>query len=169
MAAAGSHRLNAAQASSETAITLIDDALYLGWEVLCFGRTASGETFERGRYRQRMTIVRGGRLLWNERGTLEADGRLMAAPIGLASHSVAGTFLAVGRETPQTLLDAARAAVADHAGAARIALTRLPRALAARYLGDSSEEAKELFVRVWSVLRPALTGSAAVVPRLWAT
>ncbi len=160
---------NAAQAASETAITLIDDALYLGWEVLCFGRTASGETFERGRYRQRMTIARGGRLLWNERGTLEADGRLMAAPIGLASHSVADTFLAVGREIPQTLLDAARAAVADHAGAARIALTRLPRALAARYLGDSSEEAKELFVRVWSVLRPALTGSAAVVPRLWAT
>ncbi len=160
---------NAAHASSETAITLIDDALYLGWEVLCFGRTASGETFERGRYRQRMTIARGRRLLWNERGTLEADGRLMTAPIGLASHSVAGTLLAVGREIPQTLLDAAREAVADHAGATRIALTRLPHALAARYLGDSSEEAKELFVRIWSVLRPALTGSAAIVPRLWAT
>lgn len=78
-------------------------------------------------------------------------------------------MLAAGREIPQTLLGATRAAVAGHAGAARIALTRLPHVFAARYLGDSSEEAKELFVRVWSVLRPALTGSAAVVPRLWAT
>ena len=160
---------NAAQATSETAITLADTALYLGWEVLCFGRAASGETFHTGRYRQRMSIARGGRLLWNERGTLEAEGRLMSSPIGLAGRSVAATFLAAGREIPQALLDAARAAVSGHEGAKRIALTRLPHVLAARYLGDSSEEAKQLFVRVWSVLRPALTASAAVVPRLWAT
>ena len=165
---------NAAQAANETDITLGDNALYLGWEVLCFGRAASGETFQAGRYRQRMTIqritmARNAKLLWNERGTLEAAGALMQSPIGLAGRSVAGTLLAAGREIPQSLLDAARAAVADHAGAARIALTRLPQALAARYLGDSSEEAKQLFIRVWSVLRPALTGSAAVAPRLWAT
>ncbi len=160
---------NAAHASSETAITLDDNALYLGWEVLCFGRTASGETFDSGRYRQRMTIARGQRLLWNERGTLTAGGRLMTAPIGLAGCSVAATLIAAGRDIPQALLDAARAAVADHAGAARIALTRMPHLLAARYLGYSSEEAKELFVLVWRVLRPALTGSPAMAPRLWAT
>ena len=160
---------NAAQADSQAAITLDDNALYLGWEVLCFGRAASGETFDAGRYRQRMRIARADRLLWNERGTLDAGGRLMTSPIGLAGRSVAGTLLAAGREIPQALLDAARAAVADHPGAARIALTRLPHVLAARYLGDASEEAKELFVRIWSVLRPALTGTAAVVPRLWAT
>lgn len=160
---------NAAQATSETAIALGDNALYLGWEVLCFGRAASGETFDDGRYRQRMNVSRNGRLLWNERGTLDAGGTLMSSAIGLADRSVAGTLLVAGREIPQTLLDAARAAVEGHDGAARIALTRLPQILAARYLGDSSEEAKELFVRVWQVLRPALTGSAAVLPRLWAT
>ena len=160
---------NAAQAASGTVITLHEKALYFGWEVLCFGRAASGETFDTGRYRQRMTITRGRRLLWNERGTLDAGGRLMISPIGLAGHSVAGTLLAAGRDIPQSLLDTARATLANHAGAPRIALTRLPHVLAARYLGDSSEEAKELFVRIWSVLRPALTGRAAAVPRLWAT
>ena len=93
----------------------------------------------------------------------------MTALIGLAGRSLAGTLLAVGHEVPQTLLDAARTAVADPAGATRIAPTRMPHILAARYLGDSSEEANVLFVRVWSVLRPALTGSAAVLPRLWTT
>jgi len=160
---------NAAQASNDTAISLDDNALYLGWEVLCFGRAAHGETFQAGRYRQRMSITRNGRMLWNERGTLDADGRLMQSAIGLAGHSVAGTLLAVGRDIPQALLEAAREAVAGHAGAPRIALTRLPQALAARYLGNSSEEAKELFVQVWRVLRPALTGREAVLPRLWAT
>ena len=159
----------AALAASNTAITLDDGALYLGWEVLCFGRTASGETFGTGRYRQRMTITRAGRLLWNERGTLDAGGRLMTSPIGLAGHSLAGTLLAAGRDIPQALLDAARAAVANQARHTRIALTRMPHLLAARYLGDSSEEAKELFVRVWNVLRPALTAREAVRPRLWAT
>lgn len=28
---------------------------------------------------------------------------------------------------------------------------------------------RKLFIRIWSVLRPALTGSNAVAPRLWAT
>ena len=160
---------NGAQATNDTTIALEDNALYLGWEVLCFGRAAHGETFNAGRYRQRMTITRNGRMVWNERGTLEADGRLMHSPIGLAGHSVAGTLLAVGRDIPQALLEAAREAVADHAGASHIALTRLPQALAARYIGYSSEEAKELFVMVWRVLRPALTGREAVLPRLWAT
>ena len=80
---------NAAQATSETSITLENNALYLGWEVLCFGRAASGETFGAGSYRQRMTIARAGRLLWNERGTLEANGVLTQSPIGLAGRSVA--------------------------------------------------------------------------------
>lgn len=66
-------------------------------------------------------------------------------------------------------LAAARTAVAEHAGATRIALTRMPQILAARYLGDSGEEAKELFIRFWRLLRPTLTGSAAGVPRLWST
>ena len=93
--------------------------------------------------------------------TQDADGH--------RSRSVAGTLLAAGRDMPQALLDEARASVADHTGAARIALTRLPQLLAARYLGDSGEQAKELFIRIWGVLRPALTGSTAIAPRLWAT
>ena len=93
----------------------------------------------------------------------------MQSPIGLAGRSVAGTLLAAGRDIPQALLDAARMSVADHTGAARIALTRLPQVLAVRYLGDSSEEAKELLIQIWHVLRPTLSGSAAVAPRLWAT
>jgi urease accessory protein len=48
-------------------------------------------------------------------------------------------------------------------------VTQLPGVLVARYLGDSSEQAKRLFTRLWAVLRPALFGRAAQPPRIWST
>ena len=50
-----------------------------------------------------------------------------------------------------------------------IAVTQLPGVLLARYLGDSSEQAKRLFTQVWQVLRPALFGREAQPPRIWST
>jgi urease accessory protein len=41
--------------------------------------------------------------------------------------------------------------------------------MVARYLGDSSEQAKRLFARLWAVLRPALFGREAQPPRIWST
>jgi urease accessory protein len=49
------------------------------------------------------------------------------------------------------------------------AVTLLPGILLARYLGDSSEAAKRYFAALWTLLRPALCGRAAVEPRIWRT
>ena len=160
---------NRANARTEAIVELADDALYLGWEVLCFGRTAAGETFSAGRFHQRTTIRRRGSIIWNERGTLEGGGTLMDSPIGLSGHPVCATFLAAGRDVPQSLLDAARNAIAPLPQAERVALTRLPNLIVARYLGPSGEQAREAFVALWRVLRPALARRDAVLPRLWST
>ena len=50
-----------------------------------------------------------------------------------------------------------------------MAATRLPMAAVIRYLGHSTEEARDAFVAVWGILRPHLTGIEAQVPRLWRT
>ena len=160
---------NRANARTEAIVELADDALYLGWEVLCFGRTAAGETFSAGRFHQRTTIRRRGSIIWNERGTLDGGGTLMNSPIGLGGHPVCATFLAAGRDVPQSLLDAARNAIAPLPQAERVALTRLPNLIVARYLGPSGEQAREAFVALWRVLRPALARRDAVLPRLWST
>lgn len=160
---------NAADTLSATRVNLGAGALYLGWEVLCLGRTASGESFAAGMHRQRLSIRQDDALLWHEQGALEGGGALLAAPVGFAGATVCATLLVAGRPVAQALLDEARAALAGHGDAARIALTRLPNLLAARYLGPSSEEAKQLFADLWKVLRPALAGCAAVTPRLWLT
>jgi urease accessory protein len=45
----------------------------------------------------------------------------------------------------------------------------LPGLLVARYLGDSAEEARQCFTRIWHTLRPPLMQTAPIVPRIWNT
>jgi len=48
-------------------------------------------------------------------------------------------------------------------------VTHLPHVLVARWRGPASDAAQRWFVALWSVLRPALLGRAAVPPRIWTT
>lgn len=150
---------NGAQAEIDCEVNLGPDARFAGWEILCLGRTGSGEHFGRGEIRLETRISRQGRLLWFERGRIEGGGRLMESPVGLASRSVCGTFIAAG-------------AGFDLAACRRmegVAVTQLPGLLLARHLGDSSEQAKRCFAALWKVLRPAMLGRSANEPRIWRT
>jgi len=59
-----------AEAAMQTRIELAAGALYCGWEILCLGRTASGERFAHGRLDLSTRIEQGGRPLWIEPGGL---------------------------------------------------------------------------------------------------
>ena len=160
---------NRADATSSMNIELGQNSFFLGWETLCFGRTASGETFSEGRYRQRWRIRQGADLLWNESGVLSGGSRLLLSPVGLNGEPVCATLIAAGRTIAPALLVAARAALLPLPFAHRLAITRLPRMLVARYAGPSSEEARTGFVALWSMLRPQLADVEVQLPRLWAT
>ncbi len=157
---------NGALASLDTEVCLSPSARYMGWEVLCLGRTGSGERFERGQCTARMAVVREGKPLWLERGHIDAGGLRMRSPAGLAGHSVCGTLIAVADHVQTVDMTACRA-IAAKSGAT--AVTRLPGVLVARYLGDSSEAAKQYFVALWQTLRPVVVGREAVLPRIWNT
>src|SRR5450830_1012471 len=47
-------------------VELAADASYIGGEILCMGRRASGESFSAGKVTQRTQIRRGGKLIWWE-------------------------------------------------------------------------------------------------------
>ena len=145
-----------ALADLSTEVRLAGHARYLGWEILCLGRTGSGERFTRGTIRLSTRIHRNGKLVWLERGRIEGGGKLMQSPAGLGGHSVCGTLVAAAREIPPQRAEG-------------LALTCLPGLLVARYLGDSSEEAKQLFARLWAAIRPGLLGREAHAPRIWRT
>ncbi|HEX6157121.1 MAG TPA: urease accessory protein UreD [Burkholderiales bacterium] len=139
-----------------TDVRLAGGARYLGWEILCLGRSGSGERFSRGTVRLSTRIARDGKLAWLERGRIEGGGKLMQSPAGLGGHSVCGTLVAAAPQIAPRRADG-------------LAVTCLPGILVARYLGDSSEQAKQLFARLWAAIRLELLGREAVEPRIWRT
>ncbi len=156
-----------ARADMETQVTLHEGAVYLGWEILCLGRAAAGERFVRGQVRQRTEIRQDGRPLWVERARFEGGDPLLDSPVGLAGCTVSATLVAAGRDLPAELILECKRLQSGESG--RAGVTRLPRLAAARYLGDSGEEAHDYFSRLWALLRPALKGCTAVKPRIWST
>lgn len=168
MAAAGEHPVLGALADMHTTIDLEAGARFTGVETLCFGRRASGETFDRGSLRLATDIRCEGKLLWRERGMIDGGSALLASPIGLAGFSVCSTVLAAGAElTPETLA-ACRTAGSREVGA-QWGVSLLPQLLVGRYLGHSAEAAREWLMQLWAVLRPTMSGREAIAPRIWNT
>ena len=145
-----------ALAELSTEVRLGADARYIGWEILCLGRSGSGERFSRGTIRLSTRLWRSGKPIWLERGRIEGGGRLMQSHAGLGGHTVCGTLVAAAPNVAPLRAEG-------------LAVTTLPGVLVARYLGDSSEEAKRAFCRLWGALRPQIGGREAREPRIWRT
>lgn len=154
-----------ARARQRLRVELAGDALFAGWEVTCFGRTASGERFGRGRFDQGSEILREGRLLFAEAGQIEGGSALLDSRAGLAGHAVSATLVVAGRDAARDLVGALRGVRAPSACVAGV--TALPGVLVARLLGPGAEAARRYFTALWALLRPALIGRAAVPPRIW--
>jgi urease accessory protein len=148
-------------------VELAAGARYLGWEILCFGRRASGEGWHCGGLRLRTRIRQAGHPLWCERANLLAGSGFDSSPVGLGGCSVSGTLVAAGSDIAAELLGACRAVVPRGLDT-RVGVTRMPGVLLARYLGHSSQDAFDWFTAVWKLLRPALLEQPAIAPRLWA-
>ncbi len=159
---------DAARADMQSRIELEPGARFIGLDIVCLGRRASQENFTRGALHLDTRVSRGGQPVWLERGRIEGGSALLHAPAGLAGYSVSGTLLAAAPGITPALLSACRALPLVESGA-QSGLTLLPDLLLARYLGHSSEATRHWFFALWQLLRPALLGRAAQMPRIWST
>lgn len=157
-----------ALAGMQSTIELEPGARFVGTETICFGRRASGETFDRGSLRLATDVRLGGGPLWRERGVIHGGSPLLDSPIGLAGFSVCSTVIAAGAEVDAATLAACRQVTPTEAGA-RWGVTAMPQLFVGRYLGDSSEAARAWFVELWRAIRPAIVAREMVVPRIWNT
>ncbi|MGI4847989.1 MAG: urease accessory protein UreD [Janthinobacterium lividum] len=188
---------NGAHVELDSVVDLAPGAQYIGCETLCFGRTASGERFDHGMVAQKLAIRQAGKLVWYEQGVLAGDGVGMDSVLTLGGRTVCATLVAVATVLPAGLLAAMRRQLAAEFGtqtevgpraqparqapqvntkepvpaasSMQFALTQMKTVLVARYLGDSSETARQIMTRTWQLLRPAMLGRDAVVPRIWNT
>lgn len=155
-----------ARAAMSTRVDLAADGAFMGWEILCLGRPAAQEVFSAGDCRQGFEIWREGRPLWVERAHYQGGSPALMAHWGMAGWPVSASFVCVTRQPG--LLASLREAGDSH-GAAACSVTQLDEVIVARYLGDHAEAAKNYFMDVWKILRPAVLGRAACPPRIWST
>ncbi|HUN69286.1 MAG TPA: urease accessory protein UreD [Burkholderiales bacterium] len=147
-------------------VDLAAGAGIIGWDIVCLGRTGSGERFSRGTFRSSIRVRREGRPLWLERSRIDGGGRLLDSPAGLGGNPVFGTLFASFSNLDGSSLDSLRQ---EQPASGSGAVTRLPGILLARYLGDSTGAARRYFIALWRILRPRLAGRDAIEPRIWST
>ena len=172
-----------------------DGAATLGWDIVQLGRTAAGDHWRQGRFRQSLTLSRGARAVWIDRADFEAGDPVRQALTGLAGRPVSGTLWAASPQLeaqPETVLAAVRELLDAHLGQAAAAFpaTRLHHAadwvqaplcaaasllpapanlLLVRALGHDAEALRMLLEAVWSRLRPLVLHRPGYRPRIWAT
>jgi urease accessory protein len=150
-----------------TSVNLDAGASYIGWEITCLGRPASGDHFEKGSFRQCTEIRRGGELVLVDRTHVNADGSARSAAWGWAGRSVYATLVASA--TSQALVTELRASVAPARPGDVFAVTALSGLTVCRWLGSSAEQARRALSAAWRILRRELMGKPACPPRIWTT
>ncbi len=157
-------------AHSSLTVDVDEGARAAGWDMVAFGRSAAGERFTHGRFRQTIEIRRNGVLLWAEYGDVGGGDELLSAPAGYAGRTVSGLLWVCGGVVDDAALAACREAARGSPPRMLAGVTCLPSGvLLARCLCDSTEHARQYLLRVWNLLRPLYAGRVAAAPRLWAT
>jgi urease accessory protein len=152
-------------------IKLSKNARYAGWEILCFGRQAQGETWNTGAMHQNVAIYREGARIWLERASIQDARELMHSVAGLNGNAVSASFVIAAGAVPAEVLTHCREiqpklALDMHA---RYGVTALPEIFSARYIGQSAQCARAYFEQLWQILRPWYLGCDSVRPRIWNT
>lgn len=94
----------------------------------------------------------------------------MHGPLALSGKTVCATLILAGKMIPQSLIDSAREEAEKITnGVGQAGISQLKSIVVARYLGNSSEVARHVMLRVWGLFRPEILGRAGIVPRMWNT
>jgi urease accessory protein len=159
------------QVKFDADINLAGNATYAGWEIICFGRQAQKECWLNGAMHQNLRIKRNGKLLWQERAKLTPKHPIMQSIMGMAGNAITANFVVVAGQVPEAILEACRAIKPTFTldAKAQYGISALPEVFVARYLGQSSQSAKQYFEALWALLRPWYLGRKAVRPRIWNT
>ncbi|NJM00228.1 MAG: urease accessory protein UreD [Synechococcaceae cyanobacterium SM2_3_2] len=124
-------------------VELEPGAVWLGCDLIRWGRTARGEHFGSGSWRSETEVWQQGKPLWIDRQRMVGGSAVLSSPNGLAGYAVMGTWTLIGqaldsdrlrqlRQLGYTLLDPARE---------QWGLTQLSCGILGRYRGHSTQRA----------------------------
>jgi len=163
---------NNADAELFTNVTVEGSGVYIGWEITCLGRIESDDLFTDGGLRQSLNIQKNGKPLFIDKLSLLAPSSLQTGRAGLQGKSVFGTFVinrdVIDSETADELAQWQEDMNIKIAPSS-VSITQKPGVFVARILGDKSEQARDTFENLWTILRPKIINRNACAPRIWRT
>ncbi len=145
-------------------IELAPGAIWMGWDITRFGRSARGEKFLAGNWRSHTEVWQQGKPLWIDRQWLPGSEEVFYSPHGLAGYPVVASFALVGQTVDPDLVEKARNL---WRGEAEAGVTRLMSGLLCRYRGNSTAEARDWLLAVWNLVRFTYLQRPACPPRVW--
>ena len=149
----------------KTDIQLTADSRFIGWDIQCLGRPVNQERFDIGRLdiALNLSIEHHPKLM--ERLRI-SEPEAINNPANLRGLPVNATLLATPAD--KDLLAALRQNL-QPVKQGVTGLTLLDNLLVARYLGESTEEARNHFIDIWKQIRPTVIERSPCPPRIWAT
>ena len=150
-----------------TRVEVAPGGVFLGAEMLVFGRTAMGETLHTGLIRDVWEVRRGAKLVWADALHMANDLRAqLDHPAGFGGARAAATAIIVADDAGRylgfvrELLDVAPEGV-------KCAATVVNGVLVVRWLAFDAQALRLAFGAYWSAMRYELKGLPGLMPRLW--
>jgi urease accessory protein len=152
-------------------VELATKANYFGWEITRFGRTARGEKFVQGEWRNHTEIWQQGKPLWIDRQWLPGSEEVFHSPHGLAGQPITGSLVWVGSSVSAEIVEKARSSFTPNSSLltphSLVGVTRLENGFLCRYRGCSTSEVRNWFIDVWQLLRQSFLTRSICIPRVW--
>lgn len=145
-------------------VELATGASWLGWEITRFGRSARGEKFYLGEWRNHTEVWQEDKPLWIDRQWLAGSEEVFHSPHGLAGKPIVGSLVWVGGAVSKEIVEKARL---KWDGEGEAGVTRLENGFLCRYRGCSTSEVRNWFIDVWQLLRMSFLNRGNCIPRVW--
>ncbi|BAQ61431.1 urease accessory protein UreD [Geminocystis sp. NIES-3708] len=160
---------NQCQYQQKLKVRLEDNAIWLGWEIIRFGRSARGETFTEGEWLNYTEIYHKNKPLWIDRQSFWGESQLFSAINGLANKPVVGSLILISTNTSNNFnfIDEIRELINSQFNDLILGVTTLQHGLLCRYHGDSVSEAKISLTAIWQLLRQKYGFNPLFKPRIW--
>jgi urease accessory protein len=157
-----------ANAFLSTRISLHSTSLFVGWDMISFGRQAGNSPFQSGGLSQRFNISIDGKLCAIENFRLDPELELLSSPLGLGNFPHLGNLYFVGQGI-ESKIDILRSTLPDSSDSLFIAATHKPNMLIVRAFSHCAEQLRNTFYQIWGAMREPVLMVPPSYPRIWST
>jgi len=153
------------QANISTLVNLATKSRFIGWEMTCLGRPASGDNYDRGSCFQRLEISIEGVKQMLDRIVIDGDHLIRTSPWGLGNNEVMAAFAVYPGSNE--ILSVMRDFITDNSNGLMLGASLVDDLLVCRGLAKEAASLKEALVNLWAKVRPEILGRQACQPRIW--